>query len=347
MKLKKKYYILKNYIKLLKKELRTRSLFRSRWHILQKGFLKESSVIYNLKENQPQLYLNDINRYTKASLINLGYTHILDNKLIFEAFFNDYCNVIKSSAFFYKGVFIPGRINCFVPTLKDLVTQLKAGSEFLLKPVSGGGGFNIYFLKFHNNIFYVNDSRKTEQELVDWLNSLSEYILSEKFIQKGFSHDIYPDTLNTIRVLSMYNMQKNKAFITFALHRFGTSKSKNVDNWSNGGVCAEIDIKNGRLSEAVSYPYSGKLIWHSKHPDTNIQIKDTVVPRWEEIKDVVIKLASKVPYLPYIGWDIVLSGEEIFVLEANSNTDVNLLQVHRPLLSDPDVVDFYKHHHVI
>jgi len=96
------------------------------------------------------------------------------------------------------------------------------------------------------------------------------------------------------------------------------------------------------MGKAVAYPRKGALQWHSAHPDTNVPIEGVVVPNWENVKNEVLRLAKNISMIHYIGWDVVLSNNDIFILEANTNSDVNLLQVHKPLLTIPGVLEFFK-----
>lgn len=72
-----------------------------------------------------------------------------------------------------------------------------------------------------------------------------------------------------------------------------------------------------------------------------------MVPNWRETKEKVLKLASKLPYLPYVAWDIVPLDTEILIIEANNCSDVSFLQVHKPLLKDKKVREFYEYHGII
>jgi hypothetical protein len=49
----------------------------------------------------------------------------------------------------------------------------------------------------------------------------------------------------------------------------------------------------------------------------------------------------------YIGWDVVLADDGIWILEANSRTNVKPFSSARPPLTDPRVVDFYCRHGVL
>jgi len=65
--------------------------------------------------------------------------------------------------------------------------------------------------------------------------------------------------------------------------------------------------------------------------------------------EIVLDLAGHFSHLwQYVGWDIILSSEGVpMVIEGNRATDVDIMQIHEPLLSDPRRRRFYEHHTVI
>jgi len=347
-KVKKAYYLIKILIKLVKKELH--SIFSigfiKRLKLYLNGFFVESYYIYNFNKNNKKDYLSDYFRFTKCSFLNYEYASVLDNKIIFEQFFKTKCNVIQHDFLFLNGRIINLSKKFFFNAYNDIISELKKGVEFIIKPVSGGGGKKIFFIQY-GSVIQINNKPINESFFIRFLQNLNGYVGSVRFEQKGFSNFVFPESLNTIRVLTFFDPFKSECFIGFAVHRFGTKKSGHVDNWSSGGISANIDIQTGILSQGVSFPEKKELIWYKRHPDTGHQIYDLHIPNWEKIKQTLLRTANLVPYIPYIGWDVVLSEDEVFILEANSNTDVNLLQVHKPLLSVPGIKEFYKYHKVL
>lgn len=346
-KIKLRYLRVINFFRLLKKESKGKlhtSLF-TKLFCYKNGFLSEASVIYDFSRNNAKAYISDYCRFVKIPFINTQFSYILDNKLMFELYFEKQFEVIKSEGLLHNTQMYSkeGRQNA----VNSILNILTLGFDCVVKPISGGGGYGILFIEKRDQEYFLNNRQITLVDLSNTINKLKNYICYRRFSQKGFSNKIYSKSLNTIRVLTMISPVTNEPFIAIAVHRFGTRRSENVDNWSNGGVSAEIEIETGRMSKAVSYPYDGKLLWHSKHPDTGENIEGEVIPNWEKVKETVIDMARSVSMIPYIGWDIVLSDNSILVLEANSNSDVNLLQVHRPLLSVPEVKEFYKYHRVL
>jgi hypothetical protein len=213
--------------------------------------------------------------------------------------------------------------------------------------MTGGGGRNIYILEPETDGWRVNQRPAGEGELERLVREADGYILTEFAAQAAYSSRIYPHTTNSIRVVTMVDPDSGRAFIPIAVHRFGTRASEPVDNWTQGGLSASVELDSGVLSAGVSYPTEGTLTWREQHPDTGSEIQGVQVPHWPTLREGITSAAERVGFIPYIGWDVVVTDDGYTVLEGNTYTDVNLLQVHRPLLADPRVRSFYKHHGVI
>src|SRR5699024_4774832 len=107
------------------------------------------------------------------------------------------------------------------------------------------------------------------------------------------------------------------------------------DNWTQGGLSCWVDVETGVLGKGARHPkVSGKLEWFEKHPDTDAQIEGSVIPNWDKIKNDLLNAVNKSEHLTYVGWDVVIIDDGFRIIEGNSMPDVNLLQVHKPLLVD-------------
>lgn len=312
--------------------------------MLRKGFHGESKIIYQLSSNNYSNYISDYHRlYSK--FINKKYSFILNNKVIFAHTFKDFIKVPRSYALIEKGRIIPLESN-----LRDFATfieHLNSNKFGVLKPISGGGGKGVLILKVENGEIYVNNKLTTTEHLKNILESLDDYFYSQFINQSEFSKSFNPTTLNSIRIVTMIDPKTNKAFIPIAVQRIGTNQSAPADNWTQGGISAEINIENGILGKGVTYPFNSNVTWLDKHPDTGLNIEGVKIPEWNKIKETLLDVANKFPYIKYVGWDVVLTEQGVMVIEGNNCSDVNLLQVHRPLLKDHKVRDFYKYHGII
>src|SRR5690625_3751376 len=85
------------------------------------------------------------------------------------------------------------------------MSELKSGSGLFLKPNQGGSGRGIYRMEFNRDLneIFVNKKVYTSGEVKKLIGKFNSYLIEERFIQQGFSSHLYPDTLNTIRVMTM------------------------------------------------------------------------------------------------------------------------------------------------
>lgn len=80
-------------------------------------------------------------------------------------------------------------------------------------------------------------------------------------------------------------------------------------------LCAAVDLSTGRLHAAESKnPRIGRLV---KHPRTNQQIEGFVVPRWQEMIDLVTKAHAAWSEFPFIGWDLSDTSDGLLFLEGS------------------------------
>jgi len=312
--------------------------------MLRKGFLSESFIIYDLIKNNSNDYLPDFHRLKTLS-INKSYSLILDDKLIFESTFKHILRIPESYCVIKNGQFMPVGNNSIVDT-KSLIEFLKNKSALVLKPVDGGGGVGIYILRYSEKGITINGKLTSPGEINNLISKCKYFYISEFIVQGDYGNNLYPNSINTLRVITMKDPVTNKVFIPIAVQRMGNKTSEPADNWTQGGLSAEVDMETGVLSQGISYPVDGKLEWHSHHPSGN-PIEGLKVPHWEEIKNKLIYAAESIHNLKYVGWDVVITSDGFMVLEGNNYSDVNLVQVHRPLLKDDRTRQFYKHYKII
>jgi hypothetical protein len=324
-----------------KSKLKHSFIFKIRALIL--GFWPDSLMIYNLKGWKHKKLLNDYARCTRTSLINYPDTLIIDDKLIFERYFSD---SLTSIAHIYNNRIIATN-NSNLSERLELTQLLENRAKLILKPRKGGGGQGIKILVKENDVYRIGNNIYSTDDFFNQILYFHDYLIYSFFEQTGFSNEIYSPTLNTIRILTIIDKSSGEPVMIRALHRFGTSKSFPVDNWSAGGLCCDIDPCSGMLSTGHTFPFEKKIISHSSHPDSGKKIEGLTVPGWQDIVSHVINLHRKVPFIRYIGWDVALSDGRVHLVEANSNSDVNLFQVHSPLLQEARIRSIFKDYNII
>jgi len=97
-----------------------------------------------------------------------------------------------------------------------------------------------------------------------------------------------------------------------------------VDNFSSGGMAANVDIETGIIFTTAQDKLGKQYI---THPDTGKQIIGFNIPEWESYKDFAVELASRFPTMRYVGWDIVkLTDGRMCVIEGNKDAGMNLME---------------------
>ncbi|WP_440769541.1 sugar-transfer associated ATP-grasp domain-containing protein [Natronorubrum sp. DTA28] len=229
-----------------------------------------------------------------------------------------------------------------------VVERLERDDRLVLKWVRGGGGNNVLLCERTDDGYRVNGDRYAEAEFRSLVSDLEEYLVCEYVEQGSFADGLYAETPNTIRIITMYDEERNEPFIAAAIQRIGTAASAPLDNFTQGGLSAEIDLETGELGPGVQPPGDGDLEWHAVHPETKTPVEGAHIPGWSEIRERVLEMADACSFVPYVGWDVIVTGDdgEFSVIEANSYPGLKSIQVHGPLLADNRVRRFYERHGV-
>lgn len=318
-------------------------LRKPRWWL--KGFLSRSAVLYQLDRNDPDQFISDLQRvYKTKRMVHARLQDVINNKLTTHLLLG--AMDIPSARLL--GVLWRGAVHCFpgeqrVP-LPDYLLGLEPGRRVFFKLIAGAEGQNIHAVQR-----IADDGWRVSGEAMDLDRALVELterrqrpmIVEEGLAQHPKLQALYPDSVNTIRVLTMLDLSDHLPFIVRAVQRIGTRRSGTVDNWSRGGMSALIDLDTGQLGRASRLPEGAELEWFDTHPDTGAPIAGVEVPHWQQVRELVLHSARVLSFMEYIGWDIVVTPDGPVVLEANINTGMNVLQVHGPLLADPRARAYY------
>ncbi len=188
--------------------------------------------------------------------------------------------------------------------------------KIVFKDLSGKQGRNIYFISdiIHEeeSIQLMIDGRKFSIEDFVQLLGNGEFLIQEHLGNNNFLNTIFPNSMNTFRVISFYN-KENTVKILGVLLRTGIGKNQ-VDNWHRGGLVIPVDLQTGCFID-YGYDYSYKT--YAAHPDSNFIFRDVKIPFWDEMIKFVQNCALAFPMMRFIAWDISCTNEGLFILEAN------------------------------
>lgn len=308
------------------------------------GFTSDKLIWYDFAKYGKTDYISDRDHFSFMEMVDKAHYFIANDKLVCERFLSPFTKVVPTLGILYKGRFWNISGNLEIDTTEDFIREMKNGGVFYIKPNQGGSATGIGRMYCKEGQFFWND--KSIDSINEYIRSMGyecELLVQRQFQQTGFSHDVNPGTLNTVRVVTMMSPHTGKPFVAWALHRFGRIGSY-VDNVSKSGLSCPVDLETGCMRYATIYPYDGVLRKVDRHPDSGIQLAGVKIPQWEKVVDTCLGLAEKLPFMPLCGWDIVVSGEDVYMQELNYNPDIRGSQAHAPLLLNKEIKEFYNYY---
>lgn len=189
---------------------------------------------------------------------------------------------------------------------------IKKHPRFIVKPRASTEGLGIRLLESGS----IRDTAQLFSELLTEGCLLEEVLRNDSRLAA-----FHPDSLNTLRLVTLYNGQD---FITLgALARFGRGGSA-VDNVSAGGLYSEIDPVSGVL---ISDGFDKEGRQYTRHPDSGLPFKGFRVPEWPGLLETARRAVAVMPHIRIAGWDMALTRDGgIALIEGNHMPDFDLLQ---------------------
>lgn len=242
----------------------------------------------NLSKKQKQDFVTSGNFFNILSYLNpREYRVLTKDKLIFNQIFKDYIN----------REFLDVR----TATTEELTKFIKGKKHVFAKPNTDFGGHNIEKIKTKD----IKDIRKFKNQLMN----NKQFLLEEEIIQAKEIDEMNPSTVNTLRVVTLYN--KGEVHILGNFFRLGLDDNPALQ-------CRDANFilnEDGTLASKI-IDDDGKE--YKKHPLTDYDLtKLKKLPYIKESYDLVIKAAKLIPEIRYIGWDIALTDNGPTIIEGN------------------------------
>ena len=155
----------------------------------------------------------------------------------------------------------------------------------------------------------------------------ANFIVQEMIRQSDAVKAINPDSVSTIRVVSLFI--DSKVYIAHSMLRVGAPGMPHVA--TDGGYSVEI-LDDGHLFPMA---YRDKGAWVSGK-ECNLYDDSTVIPGMDKVRKAVCLLHPKLPYFKWIGWDFAIneSGDPVMI-EFNTSPGDDIQRVcGSPLFGD-------------
>lgn len=197
-------------------------------------------------------------------------------------------------------------------------------SDLFIKPINGECGEGIIHLVAKSGSLKANDQIIQQEDIIERLKKTS-YLIQPTVLQHSAMASLHPQSLNTIRLVTIRNQKTNQLEVFPSILRIGTGNSF-IDNTSQGGIAVGIDLETGRLKKDGFYkPAFGTKV--SAHPDSGIVFSDFIIPFFDDCKRKALLLHSVLPTIHSIGWDIAIGPDGPIFIEGNDNWEINGPQI--------------------
>lgn len=260
---------------------------------------------------------------------------VLNDKVAIYRIFSEYTSYFPELyGTIHNGTYFPQNDDG-AETLKETVDR---HGEVIAKPVTGYEGRDIFKIERTEDGYLVNGRPASPPELSGIQSDVDEdYLVTAVLANHDYAAEIFPESANTIRLLTAIDPDSGDSTVVRAVHRFGTAASAPTDNWENGGVAAPIDHVTGEIQAAVTLNESGKRDEIETHPDTGARIEGVTIPMWDDLLALATEAHQAYAVSKIIGWDVVVTDDGPMFLEASGRPGSHMLQLDSGLLED-DVI---------
>jgi hypothetical protein len=282
----------------------------------------------------------DYNKLINSNRIqNELFVNILQNKLLFALFCekNDLpapklLGYNSNNYFFKNKKQITLKSNSELVHFFIQIFEENTIDRIFVKSIYTKGGKGIFLL-----------SRETlKNQVADIQNELlsGSFIFQECLIQHQDINDIYPTSINTLRIDICID-NNNKAHLLGAVMRFGVAGNV-IDNRSKGGFFVSINESQGCLMKKgyKQMGFNGAELL--QHPDSGFEFEGFKIPYFDESLSLAINMSHMIPN-KLIGWDIAITPNGPLIIEGNHDTNITMTEVrNQGYMKNPLILELIK-----
>lgn len=235
------------------------------------------------------------NSYIKT-MNNREYYHLFDNKVEFNKLFKkflkrDYLDLEHS-------------------TYEEFIEFTSKHKLFMAKPTN---------MQCGKGIEKIEIKKQNLKNLYNKLMKNKQYLLEEYVKQSDEMNKLFPNSVNTLRIVSAY--KNNKTTILFRAIRIGNGKNV-VDNFNHGGMYSVINDKGIITKPAIDK--KGNI--YEVHPVTKTKIVGFEIPYFKEAIKMVKEASKVVKEVGLVGFDIAITNDGPVMIEGNQLPGYDIYQ---------------------
>lgn len=193
-----------------------------------------------------------------------------------------------------------------------VIDFFKRHKSVIVKPRAGDSGKGIYVIH--------NSSSLQPADIEKIISGNEDGIVEELLHNHSQLNALNSSSLNTLRIITI--RKGEKLDILFAGIRYG-AKGCEVDNISQGGYIAPINVESGRI---CGLSYTKKNVANNQHEDQNHE--GFQIPFWDKLPEYLLDLTSVIPQMKYMAWDIAITENGFATIEGNHSSGNTIIQAH-------------------
>lgn len=299
-----------------------------------RGIASFKAQWYGLTKENYKNYISDFDFYNKCNYMNRDFENWFEHKLntyYLLAPFKKY--MPKHYYFIRQGEILPIDVEKKVNGAAGDILELIKKQPLAFKACVGGHGKGFYKLYYTEGLYYVNNQRTSEHDVIKFIDGLDNYIVTEY----GIPHSVFQEACGeeafaVIRTVTVYD-KKEGPQLTAAIIRLGSKNAGIVTDY-DGTIYCGVSLDDGRLFNPICRTGDNegiiKRISMERHPDTGRKIDNIVIPNFKVLEKLVKDISAYLPSTPYLVMDIIPTENGFEILEINSHGQVRVVEPFYP-----------------
>ena len=314
----------------------------------ERGFTGESACAYGLSEQNVGSYLSDYD-YARLWPLN-GWQRIwINDKLTLNALVQGSELERYVPTYFYytePGRLLPLSGSGYAPGVEGLLATLRERGEFACKPCNGSLAKGFHHLAWRDGGYLIDGEQAGPREISAFVADHPNYVFTE-FIRPEASLARVNPLIHTIRALVLNptgcDPVPAMTYLRFGKQDGARGTGANYEEPTTGDVSSfnvHVDVATGAYGDG-RLVYANRVEACPAHPVSGV-LAEGVVPRWDELLEMLRELALKVGACEYLGFDACMTERGPQIMEINSHTGIKYLQLFRPVFDDPVAGPYFR-----
>ena len=188
--------------------------------------------------------------------------------------------------------------------ISDALRLLEENVEHIVKPSLSSGGSKVGRCFRQNDKILLNGSAYSFNDFTKIYGF--NFTIQEKLKQSSIVGQIHPESINTLRLVTL--RWNDKIHYLMGFLRAGSGAVVN-DNASTGGIC--VGLSETGILNSYAVDKTGKVM--HVHPTTGFDFQNNIVqmPNFEKFKEFVISLHMDVLHHHLVSWDIAVGTDQL------------------------------------